>query len=1175
MRHAEDHIDFSDLELLTLPGTGLAEEQIERLRRMREHMEDCTDCAGAAATHLALLRGEPGTAASATSGCPHDELWLHLAAELLDEAQAQPMLIHAATCGDCAQRLKDAMAEVAPSSLDDEVPWLESSTAPWQSEMARTLADRVVPAPAKILPFPRRRVWMAATAAALLFMIGGATWFARRDTDSALLARAYDTQRRTDLHLPGGSSVAKASATRGASAQDLPTELMQLQLRTAEHLHARPNDPYWLAMRGRIALVANDGEAARKDLQLAMASGMSGLDSDLADAFFEIGEANHDPIAWSRAADLYGKVIDETDGKRDPRPRALAFFNRALCWERQSVFVEAIADYEQALALERDPGWRREIEQRLEHVKEQQKKSEVNRGAAMDLSPAGFLAASATAPETTAQDYELYLDAATREWRLGDPAASPEAKAAAKKLAEIGASHHDPWLTELLAARPAEEAAQHLAAATQASASGNADKAFTEAEAASQSFQRAHNAAGALRAEAERVYAYQRMGKVDLCLDASTRLLAEPALQRYAWMHVYVALEHASCGIDKLEVSSSIAETEQTLHDARSAGLRLQMLRAESFLVTMYDMAGETRTSWILAQSGLETCLEGHGARMSTYQFLHALYNTANTQGLRWTAAGLADAAAQASQLVANVPIKAYAQEVAGTAATAVGHYADADAAFARATASMAQMPQGVAARLYSADWETDRSALMARKGQLQPAVDRMQKASAVFGTTGNYNARQHHNTELASLLLKSSDPAQSMHFSLLATNDAEAGLNAAHDESQKLAWGRDNGRGYRLLVQSLATMGRKEDALGVWEWYRSAAFRQGQPRRAGDVPPLPPLPAERRHGLTLVVARLEDRYVVWSVSPNAIRMAVVPDTLEHVELMASTFGELCADRNSSPESIHILGAKLFRLLFAPFSNEIEGSSAIQFDLDAALRRLPLAALTQTTRGYLGLDHAITMLPPWWILRSSPDEPMPEHPRVLLVEGAPSVLDASGSVVSTLPEEYLETRDLAMLYPQALLIRSKESARADLPNLLSSAHLFHIDGHTVEHNNETGLLLANPDVVFSASSLKGVSLHACRLAVVATCSSTAGAEYSLEDHGSLPHALLVAGAHRVAGTLWDVDSKSSRELMLAFYNSLRKANTAPAALRKAQQIMSSTPATAHPFFWAATEVFTQ
>jgi CHAT domain-containing protein len=182
-------------------------------------------------------------------------------------------------------------------------------------------------------------------------------------------------------------------------------------------------------------------------------------------------------------------------------------------------------------------------------------------------------------------------------------------------------------------------------------------------------------------------------------------------------------------------------------------------------------------------------------------------------------------------------------------------------------------------------------------------------------------------------------------------------------------------------------------------------------------------------------------------------------------------------------------------------------------------------------------------------------------------------VNAEDGSATILPQEYLETQDLGRLYPQSRLARQPQPS--EMLRMLAGAEVFHFSGHTVERNHSSALLLAGPDGILSATTLAHATLRACWIAVLATCSSGGGSDFGVEDRGSLAHALLLAGVGHVVATLWDVDTRSLRTLMLGFHRSLRETRAPEEALRRAQQAVSAAKETSHPFFWAGVEVFSQ
>ena len=1191
-----EHISLADLELAFSHSDVRTSEGTERVREIHEHLSSCAECAAAAEMHNALLRAAKDRNRSAGRACPPAHSWFELAGGLLPPEEAAELLAQAAQCDICSVALREAREDLDGSEVEPEVKELRSFSAGWQDDLAQRLAlashhedGKDVAKSAQVVHFPRKRFWMSAIAAVLLLSLGWGGWkMQQASSDDALLAQAYDLQRRTELRLMGGDAVPLASMNRGSGEQPLPTQLLRLGLRAQEHLDRNANDPYWHVVLGRIALVENNGERAKQEFETALAlnSNMSPVKADLAAAYFEIGEGTGDQVDFARATDLYGQILDYPAGKLSSESLAMLYFNRALSWDRQSIYHEAIQDYEHALKLERDRGWQGELERRLNADKAVEKKNDASPEATGDRSYGALLHMAVSRPGGDDDEYELYLAEATRDW-LPRAGSSPETDAALRAVAALGIARHDTWLADMLPSAKRKgfrEAAQHLSQAVEANARGSADLALNESNTAAKLFRKADVRSGMLRAEVEQSYSFARQGRAKECLAIADPLLRSHTLERYVWMHVYLLLNRATCSGATGDVEQFTQNTTEGMRLAREASLPLHLLRAEGFLVESSNALGDTQTAWKLTQQGLRECADHRGTRMPAYQFLESSYTTVRDD-LPYTAAGIAEAATHAASFVSNLQIQAYAFELQGQAETAISHEARAARLFDQASALLQSVPPGRAAKLYQADWEADRAELLAHNGHVAEALDRLRKADDAVAATDNYLVRQGHQTEFARLLLMSNNASGALLHATAATRDAELALATTRGEAERLAWERTNGRGYRLLVQGLASAREAGDALRAWEWYRAAAYRHPSARaaqtvertRAGDG--WPQFPPERLRTLTLVVGRLETEYIVWSVEgkPNhRVRMVHVPVPPRQLEEIAQTLTELCADRHSSEQSIRAVGRELYKELFGQFDQQIEQGDAVQMDLDRSLQDFPIASLVQPDGRYLGLAHTMVILPAWWSVQPPAQQTLPASPRVLLVEGRATGPAAHDGSLATLADQYLETRYLQTMFPAADVLRSSQADIAELKRRLPEAEIFHYSGHTMPTAGHRALLIGASGTGFDAKAISQMSLGKLRLAVLATCSSTGGLETGVNDTDSITHALLRAGAANVIATFWDVDSQSFRDLMERFYASLGgNQGSIAEGLRSAQQSTQANVATAHPFYWASVQLFAQ
>ena len=1185
-----EHLEMKDLELLAKsPETGPSSDNRE-LELLQEHLKSCAQCAGTAEVFRKVLLAASSPDPQIVLGCSSEEEWYACAAGIASPESSAALLEHAQKCRSCAATLKAALQDLEGPIETEELKLLSSSAPEWQSSLAARMATTSRTTDIKSATevrwwrnwFSMRFVLSAAAAVLIAAVAAVGIWIYQQQTDQALLARAYNQRRLTELYLPGGDPRPVDSPTLGESDGEDVVPLLKLKERAQQHLDKNPNDAYWQQTMGRIALAEGNGQRALSKFELALSLDPSlvGITFDLAAAHFEIAVSAQKPSEFATAADLFGLVIDT---RNSGTLRSAAYYNRALCWEQLAIYSRAVADYQEAARVEKSARWRRWIESRLDSIKIKAQNGNGRTALELNTSPQGFLELLRSNPQRANQYYEIYFEHAVREWLLGRDASAGRAL---DHLATLGLQHQDAWLRDLRNHHDGRSRAAiaHLEEGLQANIEGNADRALSSLSAAAQSFRQNNNSAGLVRARAEILYTLQRMGRSDDCLKFLAAHPSGEQLRRYAWLDAYQTLEASICRAARGDSASYLHDIRESIERSKAAGLPIQVLRERGILIESLDDVGETEAALRSAVAGLEECADGAPCLpMRVYQFEHSLTAILEERQLRSAACDAARAAADTSTLVENLQIRAYAQEVLAKDETAAGHLENANMAFSQATALLKGMPDGDAAGLYRADWEADRAALLEREGRLTPALEQLRAASPKIAKTDNFDVRQRHYTRLAALLLDAERPREALNTSLTAVADAEYALSRSRTESEKLSWEKTYGLSYRLLAKSQVAMGREREALETWEWYRSAPYRiAGHLKQETD----PPIISTRLsfsgagqgNKLILVIARLEDDLVVWSIERPAepiVHMVREPMTAQRVLEMARTFSELCSNENSSEQDIVALGGRLYQALLAPVDDQIQRAPEIVFDVDPSLERVPFSALMRPDHRYISDGHALSFLAARWSLGPSPPTTILPDATALLVEGATSLPESGGGRASSIPVADLQTEAVASYFRHTVILRGNDASVGEILKHISEADVFHYNGHTSTSSEGRGLLLQANHGLFTAANLRGVSLRHCRLAVLATCSSARGNGESMEDVSNLAHELLVSGAGNVVATLWDVDARASRTMMLSMYSMLTRSMSVPVAISAAQQKLRSDPATHHPYFWSGVQVFAQ
>jgi tetratricopeptide (TPR) repeat protein len=276
------------------------------------------------------------------------------------------MLSHAANCGNCADKLAGAIRILSEDETPGEnaaIASLGSARPDWQARMAmRLAASAKVRRPIRLQP----RAWLAAAAALILGV--AVFWWSGDTVPVELLAKAYSDERSFELRIPGAAYAPLRVERSAAHARS--AELAESEALIERRLVSHPADAEWLLAKGRADLLEWNYAEAIQILQGLLdrtpesaAPLRADVCVDLATAYFQRGESSNNLVDLSLAADLLGRAI-RFDGSR-----AVAYFNRAIVFEKLLEFDKARDDWERYLQLDSKGGWHDEAEQRLVKLK--------------------------------------------------------------------------------------------------------------------------------------------------------------------------------------------------------------------------------------------------------------------------------------------------------------------------------------------------------------------------------------------------------------------------------------------------------------------------------------------------------------------------------------------------------------------------------------------------------------------------------------------------------------------------------------------------------------------------------------------------------------------------------------------------------------------------------------
>lgn len=358
-----------------------------------------------------------------------------------------------------------------------------------------------------------------------------------------------------------------------------------------------------------------------------------------------------------------------------------------------------------------------------------------------------------------------------------------------------------------------------------------------------------------------------------------------------------------------------------------------------------------------------------------------------------------------------------------------------------------------------------------------------------------------------------------------------------------------------------------------------------------------------------LVFALGHRRSFVWLLGPQGLIARELPPE-EEIEELVSPLIDSLGQPESLVFSLDSLLAGLDRAgaeLLGPVLTALT-TERLAVVPDGVLNRLPFGALRLDGR-YLIQDFQVARLPSASVLvtlrerrrerRSPPGflalvaDPVfqPDDERVTERVTGPTGSSGTSSRLgdplglenlAPLPESGKEAQAIAELVPASCRWTADGFAatRGAIveEGRLGDFRILHLATHAVLDDaipEHSGLVLSRVDEqgghrdgFVYAFEISELSLPA-DLVVLSACRTADGQEIRGEGLVGLSQSFFEAGADRLVASLWDVDDRATRELMVHFYEGLLRLRLPPSqALQRAQNLLLETKDWKAPYFWA-------
>jgi CHAT domain-containing protein/predicted negative regulator of RcsB-dependent stress response len=385
----------------------------------------------------------------------------------------------------------------------------------------------------------------------------------------------------------------------------------------------------------------------------------------------------------------------------------------------------------------------------------------------------------------------------------------------------------------------------------------------------------------------------------------------------------------------------------------------------------------------------------------------------------------------------------------------------------------------------------------------------------------------------------------------------------------------------YQGYVEALLRQGLTERALEVADSSRGRVLAA---RQGGKAPPRVGVSSfrtlSRQTGSVFLSYWLAPaKSYVWVIADSGIRCLELPPEEQIRNLVRahqSAIANVLADSLNAPQGA---GSQLYQMLVAPAIAGLPAGTRFVIVPDGALHAVNFETLPVDgpKRHYWIEDAEIQIAPS--LASMTTTKPVSTAARSLLLIGNPTphtpeypALGYAGAEMTDIARHF----ETANVTSYDGVKASPAIYRAARPEQFSFIHFTAHATANFESPLDSAVILSGPDQGYKlyARDVAARPLTA-ELVTVSACRSAGERAYSGEGLVGFSWAFLRAGARRVVAGLWDVDDRSTAELMDRMYGALAAGDPPARALRRAKlALIAQGGAAARPYNWGAFEVFT-
>jgi CHAT domain-containing protein len=315
----------------------------------------------------------------------------------------------------------------------------------------------------------------------------------------------------------------------------------------------------------------------------------------------------------------------------------------------------------------------------------------------------------------------------------------------------------------------------------------------------------------------------------------------------------------------------------------------------------------------------------------------------------------------------------------------------------------------------------------------------------------------------------------------------------------------------------------------------------------------------------------------VWVVTPASITSLPLPPEPQ-IRTLAKNYDSLIQSTRDPLVSDNTAGRQLYDTLIKPALPLLSDARRIVLVPDGPLYSLNLETLPVfSDRPHYWIEDAdVSIAPSLGLLSAGPAR---SGENALLLMGNPKSPTEEYPALEYAAQEMTSIEQSLPTYRKVVLPGLEAQPDAYARSDLASFSLIHFVAHATANREEpleSAVILSRhgDNYELRAKDVIDKPLHA-DLVTISACHSAGARTYAGEGLVGFSWAFLEAGARNVIAGLWDVNDRSTTELMAALYSGLSRGQRPAEALRSAKlQLIRSTGPYHKPYYWGPFEIFT-